>query len=135
MVRTAILLLMIVWSCAAPAEAADPGRDSYLIRVLFCEGPDAKMEVYLPQSLVFGKVSLAQALARPVIGYYILDLSGAGKGKPLEPVKVSMTADGAAVTVDQYTRSLPLTNIPVKGGTVDFDRRFGAVAKCGSFNE
>ena len=135
MARTAILLTMIGWSWAVPAAAANPGRDAYMIRVLTCEGPDAKMEMYLPQSIVFGKAPLAQTLARPVIGYYTLDLSGAGKGKPLEPVKVSMTADGAAVTINQYTRRLPLTNIPVKGGIVDFDHRFGTTAKCGPFNE
>jgi hypothetical protein len=38
--------------------------------------------------------ALARALAQPVIGYYALDLTEVGKGKPLEPVKVSMRADG-----------------------------------------
>jgi hypothetical protein len=37
--------------------------------MLACERPDAKMEVYVPQSIVFGKAPIAQALARPVIGY------------------------------------------------------------------
>jgi len=134
MARTAILLLMISWSWASAAAAADPGRDAYMSLVLACEGPDAKMEVYLPQSVVFGKAPLAQALAQPVIGYYTLDLSGASKGKHLEPVKVSITVDGAAVTINQYTRGLPRTNIPVKGGIVDFDQRFGTAAKCGPFN-
>ena len=68
-----------------------------------------------------------------MIGYYTLDLSEANKGKPLEPVKVSMTADGKTVIVDQYTRKLPATRIPVSGGTVDFDQRFGTGAKCGPF--
>jgi hypothetical protein len=68
-----------------------------------------------------------------VIGYYTLDLTGANKGKSLEPVKVSMTADGKTVIVNQYTRGLPPTRIPVDGGTVDFDQRFGTQAKCGPF--
>ena len=68
----------------------------------------------------------------PLIGYYALDLSGANKGKPLEPVKVSMTADGKTVIVDQYTRGLPPTRIP-GGGIVDFDQRFGTGANCGPF--
>jgi hypothetical protein len=34
------------------------------------------MEIYLPQSIVFGKKPLAQALAQPVIGYYVLKTSG-----------------------------------------------------------
>src|SRR5436190_335417 len=34
------------------ANARDPGMSAYMIRVLACDGVDAKMEVYLPQSLV-----------------------------------------------------------------------------------
>jgi hypothetical protein len=48
-------------------------------------------------------------------------------------VKVSMTADGKTVIVDQYTRKLLATRIPVSGGIVDFDQRFGTGAKCGPF--
>src|ERR1700730_10877777 len=75
----------------------------------------------------------ARALIHPVIGYYTLDLTEANKGKVLEPVKVSLTADKKTVIVDQYTRKLPTTRIPVSGGTVDFDQRFGTGAKCGPF--
>jgi hypothetical protein len=115
------------------AAAKDPGQDSYMIRMLACEGPDAKMEVYIPQSIALDRNTLKRALAEPVIGYYTLDLTEANKGKPLEPVKVSMSADGKTVTVNQYTRGLPPTRIPVTGGTVDFDQRFGTSAKCGPF--
>jgi hypothetical protein len=52
------------------------------------------MEVYIPPSIALSGPALARALAQPVIGYYALDLSEVGKGKPLEPVKVSMRADG-----------------------------------------
>lgn len=55
------------------------------------------------------------------------------KGKHLEPVRVTMSADKASVTVDQYTRGLPPTRIAIGGGIVDFDQRFGAGAKCGPF--
>ena len=89
------------------------------------------MEVYIPPSIALSGPALARALAQPVIGYYALDLSEVGKGKPLEPVKVSMKADGKTVIVNQYTRKLPPTSIPVGGGTVDFDQRFGTGAKCG----
>ena len=75
--------------------------------MLSCKGTDANMEVYIPQSIALSGPALARALAQPVIGYYALDLSEVGKGKPLEPVKVSMT--------------------------VDFDQRFGTGAKCGPF--
>jgi len=119
--------------CTHQAFAADPGQDAYMIRVLACKGEGARMEVYLPQSIARDPAKLKSALAKPVIGYYTLDLTSAGKGKPLEPVKVSMTSDGKTVIVDQYTRGLKPTRIPVSGGTVDFDQRFGTGAKCEAF--
>jgi hypothetical protein len=119
---------------AAAARAADPGTDSYMVRVLACEGPDAGMEIYLPQSIVFrGDAARDEALQRPVIGMYALDLTGANKGKLLEPVRVRLSPDKRTLTIDQYTRNLPPTRVPVEGGTVDFDKRFGAAAECGRF--
>jgi hypothetical protein len=134
MMRIAALALILLQACATAAAAKDPTDADWMIRMMVCtqEGTPA-MEVYLPQSIVFGKKPLAQALAQPVIGYYTLDLTGANKGKPLEPVKVSMTADGKTVIVNQYTRGLPPTRIPVGGGTVDFDHRFATNAQCGPF--
>jgi hypothetical protein len=131
--RITILALTLVTALSVPALAKDPGQEADMIRMLACEGPDAKMEVYIPQSIVFGTAPLARALARPVIGYYALDLSSENKGKSLEPVKVSMTDDGKTVIINQYTRSLPPTRVPSGGGTVDFDKRFGTQAKCGAF--
>jgi hypothetical protein len=131
MTGAAVLTLSLTWSL--PAAAKDPGDEASMIRMLACEGQDAKMELYLPQSMVFGKTPLAEALARSTIGYYALDLSDANKGKSLEPVKVSIVAGGKTVIVNQYTRGLPPTRIPVNGGTVDFDQRFGTQAKCGPF--
>ena len=133
MTRAALLGLALVWAFSAPAGAKDPGEEAYMMRMLSCAGPDAKMEVYLPETIALNGPALARSLAKPVIGYYTLDLSAANKGKPLEPVKVSMTADGKTVIVEQYTRKLPPTRIPIGGGTVDFDQRFGTGAKCGPF--
>ena len=99
--------------------------------VLACEGPDAKMEVYLPQSVVFDRDGGPRN--KSVIGYYALDLTGANKGKPLEPVRIRLSSDQQTVIVEQYTRGLPPTRIPVAGGTVDFDNRFGTAANCGPF--
>jgi hypothetical protein len=133
MTRGVFLVLPLLWTLCLPAAAKDPGRDAYMIRMLSCKGGSATMEVYIPQSIALSGAALARALVQPVIGYYTLDLSEANKGKPLEPVKVSMTADGKTVIVDQYTRKLPVTRIPVSGGIVDFDQRFGTGAKCGPF--
>jgi hypothetical protein len=133
MTRSVVLALSLGWAFSLPAVAKDPGDEAYMIRMLACEGSDAKMELYLPQSIVFGRTPLPKALAQPVIGYYTLDLTDANKGKPLEPVKVSMAADGKTVIINQYTRGLPPTRIPVNGGTVDFDQRFGTQAKCAPF--
>ena len=133
MAHREFLALAVLSAMSLPAAAKDPGRDAYMIRMLSCRGTDAAMELYIPQSIASTGAAPSHALAQPVIGYYALDLSEAGKGKPLEPVKVSMTADGKTVIVDQYTRKLPPTRIPVGGGTVDFDQRFGTGAKCGPF--
>ena len=108
-----------------------------MIRMMVCDGEGVTMELYLPQSVVFeNRPDGATSGMRPgqtVIGYYTLDLSDVNKGKPLEPVRVTLTADKTAVIVDQYTRGLTPTRIPVKGGTVDFDQRFAKRAKCGPF--
>lgn len=135
MMRIAALVLILVGAFTVFAVAKDPGDGAYMIRMLACEQASKAnmMELYIPQSIVFGAKPLAQALARPVIGYYTLDLSDINKGKMLEPVKVSITADGKAIIVNQYTRGLPPTRIPLAGGTVDFDQRFGTNAKCGPF--
>jgi hypothetical protein len=116
------------------ANAKDPGMGDYMTRVLACDGVDAKMEVYLPQSLVTKGYQAVRKM-KPTIGWYTLDLTSAEKGKVMEPVRVSMSADGKTVTVNQYPRGLPPTAIPVAGGTVDFDQRFGTKAKCGPFNQ
>jgi hypothetical protein len=130
----AALALIFAEAFWGPAAAKDPTDADWMIRMMVCTQQNSpNMEVYLPQSIVFGKKPLAEALARPVIGYYTLDLSDANKGKSLEPVKVSMSADGKTVIVNQYTRGLPPTRIPVGGGTVDFDHRFATEAKCGPF--
>jgi hypothetical protein len=121
----------LLWIVAGPAAAKDAGQEAYMSRVLVCDGTDARMEIYLPQSAEHDDA----ALVRSVIGYYTLDLSELGKGKPLEPVRVSLSADKKWLIVNQYTRKLPPTRIPIGGGTVDFDRRFGTGAKCGAFRE
>jgi hypothetical protein len=46
-----------------------------------------------------------------------------------------LSPDQKFVIVDQYTRNLPRTRVPVSGGTVNFDNRFGTNAKCGAFNQ
>lgn len=132
-----LVRMTIVCGLTMPAAAADPGDDAYMIRIMKCVGPDANMELYLPQSLVFkGDASpLSNVLSMPpTIGWYTLDLSDASKGKPLEPVRISISPDKKTLIIDQYTRGLPPTRIPIAGGTVNFDQRFGTPAKCSELN-
>src|SRR5712664_4388283 len=68
---------------ATPATAADEA----MTRVFACKGDDAAMEVYIPQSVMQGLGVANVKLDRPVIGAYTLDLTDAGKGKDLEPVR------------------------------------------------
>jgi hypothetical protein len=129
--------IAILGVLALPAAAKDAGDEAYMIRVMHCDGADATMEIYLPTSLVFArsKPILDNILSiPPTIGWYTLDLTGAMKGKPLEPVRISVSPDKKFLIVDQYTRGHPPTRIPVGGGTVDFDQKWGTQAKCGGLN-
>jgi hypothetical protein len=111
-----------------------PAADVAMRRVLFCDGPDAKIEVYIPDALVTGTGVQAVKLDKQAVGAYSLDLSDAGKGKTLEPVHVQYSRDRKSVIVDQYTRKLPPTAVAIAGATVDFDQRFATGVKCGPFN-
>ncbi|HZP79748.1 MAG TPA: hypothetical protein VFB45_26680 [Pseudolabrys sp.] len=128
-----LLIAAITWLAANAGTQAAP--DTGMLRVLSCKSEDATMEVYLPRSVIKGRDGIANVdLAQPLTGAYVLDLSSAGKGKILEQVRVSLTADKQAIVVTQFTRELPPTRIPLAGGTVDFDKRFAEQAKCGAFN-
>jgi hypothetical protein len=131
--RVPFALALVV--LATSASAKEPGETDYMMRVMACAGEGVSMEIYLPQSLIFkapGETDNILSMP-PTIGWYALDLTGALKGKPLEPVRVSISPDKKYLIVDQYTRGLT-TRVPVTGGTVDFDRRFGRNAKCGALN-
>jgi hypothetical protein len=125
------LSLALILAAALPASA----KEQTYRRVLVCAGPDASMEVYLPEGLVSGSGVDNVKLDKPATGLYALDLSGAGKGKVLEPVRVSLEDKGETLVVDQFTRGLKPTRVPVAGGTVDFDNRFATKAQCAAFNE
>lgn len=129
---TAAFAAAIVLLSAPASAATQPDDRTWLIRMIACNGNGVLMEVYLPQSVVFPPHG-GMAAGTTAEGYYTLDLTELNKGKGLEPVHVTMSADKKFVTVDQYTRGLPPTRIPVGGGTVDFDHRFGLDAKCGPF--
>jgi hypothetical protein len=99
-------------------------------RVFSCEGPEATMEIYVPFSAL--EDSLLKS-GRRVLGFYTLDLSNLNKGKALEVVLVRFAEDKRLLIVDQFTRGLPTTAVPIDGGVVDFDDRFAHDAKCGPF--
>lgn len=94
---------------ALPAAAKDSGDEAYMMRVMTCVGADANMEIYLPQTVVFkrGTPVIDNILAMPpTIGWYTLDLTGAMKGKPLEPVRINISPDKKFIIVDQYTAAI-----------------------------
>ena len=130
----AALVAMISLSLASPALAGGVFLDVPMTRVFVCEGPDAKMEIYVPQSLLLKRSIETQGLGGTVNGLYALDLSAAEKGKVVEPVRLRSTKDNRSIVMEQFTRKkLKPATIPVAGGTLDFDQRFGAKAKCGPF--
>jgi hypothetical protein len=101
-------------------------------RVFLCNNDDAKMEIYVPESALRDS---ALKDGRPVLAWYALDLSDPdlNKGKSLEAVLVRYAEDRRALILYQFTRGVPLTAIPMGGGVVNFDNRFGNDAKCGPF--
>jgi hypothetical protein len=101
-------------------------------RVFLCDGDGVKMEIYIPES---ASRDFALKDGRPVLAWYALDLSDPdlNKGKSLEAVLVRYAQDKRALILYQFTRGLPLTVIPMAGGVVNFDNRFGSDAKCGPF--
>jgi hypothetical protein len=101
-------------------------------RVFLCDGDGVKMEIYIPES---ASRDFALKDGRPVLAWYALDLSDPdlNKGKSLEAVLVRYAEDKRALILYQFTRGLPLTVIPMGGGVVNFDNRFGSDAKCGPF--
>ncbi|QPF83499.1 hypothetical protein IC762_27910 [Bradyrhizobium genosp. L] len=128
----AIGLAAIAAVSSAPASAASlPDDRAWLVRMLVCNAEGVPIELYLPDAVIYSDQGMAAG--RTVNGYYTLDLSDINKGKSLEPVRITMSADKKFVTVNQYTRGLPSTKIPVGGGMVDFDQRFARNAKCGPF--
>jgi hypothetical protein len=120
----------VALSIASADLAAASEHDRSMMRVLACTGDQVSMEVYLPLEVALSDMPNM----KPTYGYYTLDLSGPGKGKPLESVLVSISEDKKFVIGDQYTRKLKPTRSPIGGGTVDFDQRFGRHAKCGELS-
>jgi hypothetical protein len=132
--------ILTVWtvaalSCpAAPSIAGGIFLDVPMTRIFVCKGPDAAMEIYVPQSLVLKRNIERAGLGGTVNGLYVLDLTAAGKGKVMEPVRLRSTKDNKAMTVEQFTRKgLKPATIPIAGGKLDFDQRFGTEAQCEPF--
>ncbi len=118
----------------APSSAGGVFLDVPMTRIFVCKGQDATMEVYIPQSLVLKRNIEKQGLGGTVNGLYALDLSEAAKGKILEPVRLRSTKDNKSMTLEQFTRKgLKPATIPLAGGTLDFDQRFGTNARCEAF--
>lgn len=134
MLRRIAALAVLTLLITSPAAAFDDS--GHFSRQLVCISPgdDVTMELFLPNSVVFGKGTMDNP-KKPVIGYYALNLEKLGKGKPLEPVKVWKDAKNNVLVVDQYTRGLPLARVPLGGGVVDFDDRFGQGARCKPYGD
>jgi hypothetical protein len=108
--------------------------DVPMTRVFVCQGPDATMEIFVPQSLLTKRNVEKQGLGGTVNGLYALDLSGAQKGKVIEPVRLRSTKDNMAIVMTQFTRKgLKPAAIPMAGGTLHADQRSGSKANCEPF--
>jgi hypothetical protein len=108
--------------------------DVPMTRIFVCQGADATMEIFVPQSLLAKRNVEKQGLGGTVNGLYAVDLSGAQKGKVIEPVRLRSTKDNTAIVMTQFTRKgLKPAAIPMAGGTLDADQRSGSKAKCEPF--
>lgn len=136
MPRNHLAALAIIASMlpASPSLAAGVFLEVPMTRVFACEGPDARMEIYVPQSVLMKRDIAKAGLGRTVNGLYLLDLTGSQKGKTLEPVRLRSSKDDSMIIVEQFTRKgVKPATIPMAGGTLDFDQRFGAKARCEAF--
>ena len=126
--------LTSAWCCPSSSLAGGVFLDVPMTRIFACQGADARMEVYVPQSVLTKRNIGKQGLGGAVNGLYALDLTEAKKGKVLEPVRLRSTRDNRSIVVEQFTRKgLKPATIPLNGGTLDFDQRFGAGARCEAF--
>jgi len=127
-----MIMKQVLWGAVALVLAAAPAlaREGAMERVISCKGPDASMEIYVPEDALTGAVPPKHGV---IDGLYALDLSGAMKGKHLEPVHITESPNHKGIVMTQYTRGLPPTTIPKDGGMVNFDNRFGTHAVCGKF--
>lgn len=117
-----------------PSIAGGVFLDVPMTRVFACKGSDARMEIYVPQSLVLKRNIEKAGLGGTVNGLYALDLTDAQKGKVIEPVRLRSSKDNKAIVMEQFTRKgLKPATIPIAGGTLDFDQRFGTKAQCDPF--
>ena len=65
MMRIAALALIFGEAFSGPAAAKDPTDADWMIRMMVCtQQNSSNMEIYLPQSIVFGKKPLAEVLVR-----------------------------------------------------------------------
>jgi hypothetical protein len=119
---------------ATPLMAETVSLETPMTRIFACRGAGTTMEVYIPQDIAVDRNVETDGLEKPLTGVYLVDMTKAERGKLLIPVKVSSTADKKAITVDQDLSGVKPATIPIKGGKVDFDKRFGAGATCGAYN-
>jgi hypothetical protein len=133
---SALAVTTVLLSSASLARAGGLFLDVPMTRIFACKGPDATMEIYVPQSLVLKRNIETAGLGGTVNGLYALDLADAQKGKVIEPVRLRSTKDNKAIVLDQFTRKgLKPATIPIAGGTLDFDPRFGTKAQCAPFRQ
>ena len=131
----AALVSASLLSAVSPSIAGGVFLDVPMTRIFACQGPDARMEIYVPQSLVLKRNIEKQGLGGTVNGLYAFDLTGAQKGKVVEPVRLRSTKDNKSIVIEQFTRKgLKPATIPLAGGTLDFDQRFGTGARCEAFS-
>jgi hypothetical protein len=120
---------------ALPAAAGGVFLDVPMTRVFACQGADAAVEIYVPQSVLQKRNVETMGLGRTVNGLSIVQSAGAQKQKVIEPVRLRSTRDNA-ITVERFLhKGMKPIAIPMAGGRLDFDQRAGSKVTCEPFRQ
>ena len=115
----------------ALAPTSSSAQEGAFARVLQCKNQDARVELYLPTAIAHAGDGW-QALEKTTPGYLrARPLAVPARASRWSPCASLSTKDKRGVVVDQYTRGLPPSTVPLKGGKVSFDKRFAENMTCG----
>ncbi|MEI7606741.1 MAG: hypothetical protein WCJ64_05105 [Rhodospirillaceae bacterium] len=116
----------------AAGQALAAPSDPFFDMLFRCEGSGAVIEIFAATVSAQSRVEEPFVGGRSAIihGFYAFDLTSAGRGKSLSPVRLQTLPNGKAVIVTFADNRQDPVSIPVKGGIVTFDPKWAPDTKC-----